>query len=670
MPAAHTGSVPVKSLLVILAVLLSTPYEGYAASPNKNLKPKAVKSLQQLRKLLENKGGYGYYGVLKTGVAPMVADSSSPAAMPLGSASEQVDYSTTNIQVEGVDEADTVKTDGRYIYSLQNNQVRIIEAYPANTLALLATLRFESGFSPLELFVEGDRLIVIGQGWRDLEEQSPVAKDGDSSGTGDMKMAYWYPRGESQTLTRIYNVANKTKPELEREIAFDGSYLSSRRIGKTVYLIGRKYPLFYPYIMPFMAEPLLEQATASLPVKAGKSDQPALPRNQIVPRIRDSRANKGKEAFLPMKKIFYFPGFDQANYIMVGSFQLDKPAQAIDFKSYLGAGDMVYASTGNLYISAADYSGASQQVVTHIYKFALEEGGTRFTDTGEVPGTPLNQFSLDENQGYFRIATTVNYWTEDGSNWQNKSWSNLYTLDAAMQVKGKLEHLAEGERMYSARFMGNRAYLVTFEQVDPLFVIDLSSPSEPKLLGELKIPGFSNYLHPYDENHLIGLGQDTVASTSGGLPLVKGVKLSLFDVTDPVNPEELHHLVLGGKGSYSPASHDHKAFWFDKKRKLLGFPIEETDASREYSADEWPQRIFQGAQVFDVSLEKGFTKKGAVTHLDDPSNNDDWYHYVQRLLTIGNELYTFSDTRLRVNSLKDFSLTGQLDFSPESLASE
>ncbi len=658
----------IKRLLLVFSVFISIPHDGYAVTIEKKPEPKTVKSLLQLKKLVGNKGGYGYYGMLKTGIAPvMMADSSTPAAIPLGAAPEQVDYSTTNVQVEGVDEADTVKTDGRYLYSLQNNQVRIIEAYPANTLALLATLRFESGFSPLELFIEGERLVVIGQGWRNLEEPTPVTQDGNPAGSSDLKMAYWYPRGESQTLTRIYNIANRAKPELEREIVFDGAYISSRRIGNVVYLIGRKYPLYSPYFLPLVAEPLPDTA---VPVKSRKADSLSLTRDQIVPRIRDSRANKGKESYLPMKRIFYFPGFDQANYIMVGSFQLDKPNQAADFKSYLGAGDIVYASTNNLYISAADYPENSKHAITRIYKFALEEGGTRFQYTGEVPGTPLNQFSLDENQGYFRIATTVNYWNGDETNWQNKLWSNLYTLDSTMQVTGKLEHLAEGERMYSARFMGNRAYLVTFEQVDPLFVIDLSSPAEPKLLGELKIPGFSNYLHPYDENHLIGLGQETVASTTGGLPIAKGVKLSLFDVTDPVHPEELHNLVIGGKGSYSPAAYDHKAFWFDKKRKLLGFPIEETDTSREYSADEWPQRIFQGVQVYDVSLGEGFSKKGAVTHLDNPSADYDWYHYVQRLLTIGNELYTFSDAKLRVNSLKDFSLTGQLDFALDTPVNE
>lgn len=657
MPKLYQHTVLIGFMIAAASIIM--PVDGMAASRHNALKPKPVKSLQQLKNMVKNKGGYGYYGILKTGAVPALADSgvATAGAAPVGNTPEQVDYSATNVQVEGVDEADTVKTDGHYIYSLNNNQLRIIEAYPTRKLALLATIPYDNEFSPIELFNEGDRLVVMGQSWRNLDDSSPT----DSGG---LKLAYWYFRGESQTVARVYDVRDKTQPKLEREIAFDGSYLSSRRIGKTVYLLGRKYPLFFPYIMPLVAEPaddaLIPGTTPA--VKATKTAEPQLTRSQVVPKIRDSRTNNGKDTYLPMKQIYYFPDFSEANYIMVGSFNLDKPDEPVNVKSYLGGGDIVYASTDNLYISAADYSGDSAGAVTHIYKFGLKDGGLAFSNTGEVPGTPLNQYSLDENNGYFRIATTVDTWTSDGTNSQNNTWNNLYTLDDTMQVKGKLEHLAEGERIYSARFMGNKAYLVTYEQVDPLFVIDLSAPEEPKMLGQLKIPGFSNYLHPYDENHLLGLGQETVASTTGGLPTMKGVKLALFDVTDPAQPQELHSLVIGGKGSYSPASYDAKAFWFDKKRNLLGFPIEETDSSRDYASDEWPARVFQGAQVFNVTLEDGFVKKGAVTHLDEKPTDYDWYHYVQRLLTIGEELYTFSDTRLKVNSLKDFSLSGQLDF--------
>ena len=653
---------------VMLLALGLMSLEAYADAQTQSLKPQTIKSFLQLKKLIKSKGP-AYSGLLRTGVVydavPMAtATGAAPEAGDAGAS----DYSSTNVQVEGVDEADTVKTDGNYIYSLQNGQVRIIQAYPANKLALLATIKFDQGFTPLELFVEGNRLVVIGQGWRNLDDTSTNTPD---QGNGDtMKLAIWYPRGESQTLIRVYKLTDKTQPTLEREISFDGGYLSSRKIGNSVYVTGRKYPLFTPYyIRPYMAVVDPAPVPSVQSAKARKNTGYELTREQIVPRIRDSRTYKGKETYLPMNRIHYFPDFSETNYIMVGSFQLDKPNQPADFKSYLGAGDIVYASADNLYISAAEYNKENADIFTHIYKFALDNGKVNFTNAGEVPGTPLNQFSLDENQGYFRIATTVNHWTFDGVNGQNQTWNNLYTLDADMQLKGKLEHLYEGERIYSARFMGNKAYLVTYEQVDPLSVIDLANPEDPKVLGELKIPGFSNYLHPYDENHIMGLGQDTVASPTGGAPIPKGVKLALFDVTDPVNPKEMHHLVIGGKGSYSQAAYDHKALWFDRKRSLLGFPIEETSSDESLPPDQWPERVFQGAQVYTVSLEEGFIKKGAVSHLDVNPNEYDWSHYVQRLLSIGDELYTFSDSRLRVNSLKDFSQSGQLDFRLDTPAS-
>lgn len=654
--------------------------EGHAEPLKKSLQPQTIKSLVQLKKLIKSRVGNVNYGVLRTGA---LYDAVPVAAGAEISDSGNVDYSSTNVQVEGVDEGDTVKTDGRYIYSLQNGQVRIINAYPASKLALLATLKFENNFTPIELFVEGDRLVVIGQGWKSLEDTgNQVQPDNAENG---MKLAIWYPRGESQTLARIYKLTDRTQPTLEREISFDGGYLSARKIGNSIYITGRKYPLLYPSIMPYRMMDTVPVPAATAPTseanngtitlrnrKQEKAAQPELTRDQYWPHIRDSRANKGQEIYLPMKRIYYFPDFVEANYIMVSSFRLDKPNEPADFKSYLGAGDIVYASAKNLYISAADYSSDTASTVTHIYKFALNEGKVEFQNAGEVPGTALNQFSLDENQGYFRIATTVNYWTSDavGINSQNHLWNNLYTLDETMQVKGKLEHLAEGERIYSARFMGTKAYLVTFEQVDPLSVIDLSNPEEPKLLGELKIPGFSNYLHPYDENHIMGLGQDTVASPDGSAPHVQGVKLALFDVTDPTKPMELHSLVIGGKGSYSPASYDHKALWFDTKRKLLGFPIDETASSDSLGPDQWPDRVFQGAEVYGVSLEDGFVKKGAISHFDDNPAGNDWYHYVQRLMSIGDQLYTFSESRLRANSLKDFSQSGQLDFPVDSVTTD
>jgi uncharacterized secreted protein with C-terminal beta-propeller domain len=266
---------------------------------------------------------------------------------------------------------------------------------------------------------------------------------------------------------------------------------------------------------------------------------------------------------------------------------------------------------------------------------------------------------MDEHNGYFRIATTVDQWTQSNDSGSLLTWNNLYTLDSGMNIAGRLEHLAEGERIYSARFMGDRGYLVTFRQTDPLFVIDLSSPAQPKVLGELKIPGFSNYLHPYDENHILGFGLETEETSSG--VFTKGMKLALFDVTDVANPTQMHSLTIGEQGSYSPLLYDHKALLFDKKRNLLGFPISVTE---QKTGEEWPSEVFQGAHIYKISLTNGFQKQAAITHQENGEHYD-WNHYIQRLLTIGNQLYTLSETRVQANDLAQFNLTNALDFPIE-----
>src|SRR3989338_2141236 len=212
---------------------------------------------------------------------------------------------------------------------------------------------------------------------------------------------------------------------------------------------------------------------------------------------------------------------------------------------------------------------AREQDKSVIHRIALSSGAIDYKGSGEVPGRPLNQFSMDESGGYFRIATTSQQnQLRDGS-----SSNNVYILDSALKITGRLEGLAKGERIYSARFIGERGYMVTFKKVDPLFVIDLT-PTNPRVLGELKIPGFSDYLHPYDENHIIGVGKETGENEWGGIS-TKGVKVALFDVTDVEKPKLVDQYEIGEQGTDSEALQDHKAFLFDKDKKLLVLPVRE-----------------------------------------------------------------------------------------------
>jgi hypothetical protein len=293
---------------------------------------------------------------------------------------------------------------------------------------------------------------------------------------------------------------------------------------------------------------------------------------------------------------------------------------------------------------------------------------------GDVPGHILNQFSMDESGANFRIATTVSEsWGDESST----STNNLYVLDMNLAQVGSVTDIAPGETIYSTRFMGNRAYMVTFKTIDPFFVIDLSSPKAPRVLGNLKVPGFSNYLHPYDATHVIGFGKDADPSIdadkvhSGNAiyyTAVQGLKMALFDVSDVENPKEMAVTVIGDRGTDSPLLTNHKALLFEKDRNLLAFPIMVTkrpDGSAK-SADGNP--VFQGAYVYDISLQNGFKLRGTVTHYD---SNDQflkagtyWYggdKDIQRIVRLGNSLVTVSDTQVRSSDEKTVQQQGKLD---------
>jgi len=281
----------------------------------------------------------------------------------------------------------------------------------------------------------------------------------------------------------------------------------------------------------------------------------------------------------------------------------------------------------------------------------------------------LNQFSMDENREYLRIATTT------GSTWgtgQNMSQNNVYVLDESMSIVGRIENIAPGERIYSARFMGDRAYLVTFKNTDPLFVLDLKKPTEPKILGALKIPGYSDYLHPYDENHLIGFGKDTieienknaqgeVVSTQA---YYQGMKLALFDVSDVHNPQELYKEIIGDRGTESELLRNHKALLFDKEKELLAFPvtvmkIPAEQKEKDANAIMYGQFAYQGAYIYQLNLKDGFTLRGRITHLSEEDLLKAGYrsynreNEVKRILYIGDTLYTLSDGMVKAHGLVD-----------------
>jgi len=273
-----------------------------------------------------------------------------------------------------------------------------------------------------------------------------------------------------------------------------------------------------------------------------------------------------------------------------------------------------------------------------------------------------------------RVATTVQgTWSEAG---QTTSKNNVYVLDSMMNIVGRLEDIAPGEKIYSVRYMGDRGYMVTFRQVDPLFTIDLKDPTNPKILGALKIPGYSDYLHPYDENHIIGIGKDTVAMGESAYYL--GMKMAIFDVTDVGNPVQMFTENIGDRGTDSEALRNHKAFLFSKEKNLLALPITlmevknpviQTD--QNYNYPQYGEFSFQGAYVYNIDLVNGFKLKGKITHMTDEEikkAGSYWYDpqsSVDRILYIDNVLYTLSQKMIKANNLGDLAEKNTLSIPQE-----
>jgi len=279
----------------------------------------------------------------------------------------------------------------------------------------------------------------------------------------------------------------------------------------------------------------------------------------------------------------------------------------------------------------------------------------------------LNQFSMDEYGDYFRVATTTHGET---------SRNNVYVLNMALNITGSLTDLAQGESIYSARFMGDRCYLVTFKKVDPLFVIDLSDPYNPGVLGYLKVTGYSNYLHPYDETHIIGIGKEAVEAKEEDFAWYQGLKIALFDVSDVNNPKEIGDpYIIGERGTDSPVLWDHKAFLFDKSRNLMVIPvlvaeIDESKYPEGVSADAYGEPVWQGAYVLRVSLDAGISLQGRITHIEDIAEPEKGYYFYSPFSVVGSPyiddvLYTISQAKIKMNNLENLDYINQVEL-PDS----
>lgn len=526
------------------------------------------------------------------------------------------DYSTTNVQVEGVDEADIVKTDGDYIYYISSKKVIIVNAKDSSNLKIESEIEYENeNFYPNELYIYENKLVVIGEKNNNNYEELVAVET-------------IYPTGKNSSIAKVYNVENKNKPQLEREIEVQGNYLTSRMINDNLYFITNQY--LYSFL--------------TKDKEIGEIDE-----NEFKPAYRDTVISE-EEKYIEYSDIYYFPESEDTSYLNIVGFNINDNKEA-NIDTYLGAGTEIYSSQNNLYITRVKYEYEDTKthgyynnydVNTYIYKFKLEDSRATYINAGSVPGKVLNQFSMDEKDGYFRIATT------NSSNWSSETnTNNLYVLNENLEIVGKIEDLAKGEKIYSVRFMQNRAYMVTFVETDPLFVIDLSEPTNPMVLGELKIPGYSKYLHPYDENHIIGFGEKTKTNEDGGV-VTDGMKMALFDVTNPNKPQELYSVDIGDQGTYSELLYNHKALLFSKEKNIIAFPI-----NIKEEEDDTTKLKFQGAVVYGLDLENGFTLKGQIAHMQitDEYNDYEYTKQVERIIYIKDSLYTLSESLIKATDI-------------------
>lgn len=687
-------ALPVMILAVMIIAGSSLVYVMYVTDVPASVGQDNVKrftSCSQLSEFLEENSGSGYYGMIG-GIAraeDLSMQINAPTAAPeAGESSEKSgwsdDYSATNVQVEGVDEADIVKNDGKYVYVVSKGRIAIVDAYPAEGASVISEINL-SGYA-YEIFINGDRLVAFTQGYGGYRPMPMV----DMEVVKDLPLGRW----DYRSSIFVYDISDRSNPLLVRNISLEGDYYDSRMIGDYVYVISRKPT--YSYSDPGIPR-ILEGGAERSVCNCGEVYYFDVPDTSY--QFTTVTSFNVKDLADPQSKVFLL-GYSQNLYVsadniyityqkrtdqkvmmedmitevLIPSLPTDVGAEVLSvwnsnmeyYEKMERIGEIIRDYQESL---GPEQAASLQQVIegkmqeylqgiakemdrSSVHRISVSDGMIEYAAGGSVPGTPLNQFSMDEHGGYFRIATTTGGWL-GGTRTENLN--HVYVLDMNLNIVGKLEDLAERESIYSTRFIGDRLYMVTFERIDPLFVIDLSDPYAPSVLGKLKIPGYSDYLHPYDENHIIGLGMDTEENQWGGVS-ASGVKLSLFDVTDVSNPVEISKYVIGERGSHSYALNDHKAFLFDRDKELLVIPAR----IATWNGDSWRNVTYtDGAQVFRLNLDEGFVHRGEITHSTE-KNEEDYYYpryekSVKRSLYISDVLYTLSESLLKMNSLDDLS---------------
>jgi inhibitor of cysteine peptidase len=539
----------------------------------------------------------------------------SSASVPAASG-----FTTTNNQVKGVDELDMVKTDGTYLYVANSQTVSIIKAQPANSTSIVSTIRLPTS-DILGVAMVAQRLAVIAQ--------SNV---------------------NASVNLRLYDVSNPSAPSLLSSVSASGSHVAAR--------------VSQGYLYEIIQQPSY--------VVGG---------NGSVTAKYPAMVEDGVSSALPPGSTYYTPNKSQISvYTMVMSMSMSTGSQR-SVAVLTGPSSTVYASASSIYVVYPNYPsyyadniagdvfggsagpaalGAVQPQNSTIFRVAYSEGDIAVKAAGSFPGIVLNQFSMDEYNGYFRVATS----RAVSANGTSSRSDDVYVLDQNFTQVGALRNIAPGENIYAVQFQGDRGYVVTFEQIDPLFSISFADPTSPVILSALKVSGFSDYLYPFGSGYLIGAGKDAVQSSTGNFAWYLGMKLSLFHVASDGTSTDVANYMIGDRGTDSPVLNDHLAFTFDSTRNITVIPVHLAKVSGSQteppgSPPPYGQFVWQGAYVFSVSTS-GFNLMGTVTQYAPGTGAQSYWggsgdHDIYRSVIIGNALYTISQSEVMVSDLSSFS---------------
>ncbi len=546
-------------------------------------------------------------------------------------------FSTTNIQEAGVDESDIVKNDGQTIYVLDGDTIHIVQATPPVGVTELATVEIDS--SGDSLYLRGSKLVALSRQYTDRWIwSSPEPDEADSILGGE-----W--NDGAQTTVTVIDVSDPANPLVEATVRFEGNLATSRLIESRLHLV-------------LTTQPRLPDSPVPIAL-AGMTLDEWLPDYELVcpdGTVRSGDIVGWQDFFRPVEPNGY-------SITTVVTLDVDNPAGAFESTAITADAGVIYASTEALYVTDTDYEwgvGTARED-TAIHKLSFTESGTDYVASGFVPGRPLNQYSLGEHEGYLRIATTVNQFGFGLSGPSN----SVYVLGESgveLEVVGRVENIAPGEEIYAARFIGDRGFLVTFYRIDPLFTMDLSDPADPQVVGELKVPGYSDHIQLLDENHLLTIGKD--AQDAGSWAWIQGVQLSIFDVSDLANPTRMDVEIIGGRGTHSEANDNPKAFNYFPARNVLAFPIDLYSAGT--TGAEWGQHEFTGLYVYRVTVENGFEFLGGIPSTEEPAVGCYWWGYwgFTRGVFIGDTVYSVTESSVKAASLDDLdTIVGHAQFA-------